>query len=313
MNTAELRTAALTAAERGWRVFPLLPGRKQPAVHGAASCLGTGPCATGHKSWEQRATTNPERITRAWSHKPYNIGIATGPSGLLVVDLDTAHPDEQPPDEWRHADVHNGHDVYAAAAINDAGFEAELVWDTHTVVTPSGGTHLYYAAPADVRLRSTAGTALGWKVDTRGPGGYIVAAGSVIDGRRYETTIDRDLRPLPGWLVDKLKPGMPPAPAQPVAPTAGAYSSYLDAAIHAEVFRVYNAKEGQRNYSLYCAAVALGQLVAGGALTEHDVRAELIRAAGRHVAVGAYSEAQAHKTITSGLRAGAKRPRQVAA
>ncbi|MPY99443.1 MAG: DNA primase [Actinophytocola sp.] len=313
MNTADLRTAALAAAERGWRVFPLLPGRKQPAVHGANSCLGTGPCATGHKGWEQRATTDPERITRAWSHKPYNIGIATGPSGLLVVDLDTAQPDEQPPDEWRQAGVRDGHDVYAAAATNEAGFYADLVWDTHTVVTPSGGTHLYYAAPTDVRLRSTAGTALGWKVDTRGPGGYVVAAGSVIDGRRYETTADRDPRPLPAWLVEKLKPGLPPAPAQPIAPTTGTHGSYLDAAVRAEVSRVHTAPEGQRNYSLYCAAVALGQLVAGGAPSEHDVRGELARAAGRHVAVGAYSEAQAHKTITSGLRAGAKRPRQVAA
>ncbi len=38
--------------------------------------------------WEQRATTDPDRIRAAWSRAPFNVGIATGPSGLLVVDLD---------------------------------------------------------------------------------------------------------------------------------------------------------------------------------------------------------------------------------
>lgn len=313
MNTAELRTVALATAERGWRVFPLRPGRKQPALHGVTSCSTVGPCAKGHQGWEQRATTDPDRIAHAWAEVPYNVGIATGPSGLLVVDLDTAKDGEQPPAEWEQAGIRDGRDVFAVAAANAAGLCADSVWNTHTVTTPSGGTHLYYQAPAGVRLRSTAGTALGWKVDTPGPGGYVVAAGSIIDGKRYETTERRDPAPLPEWLTERLKAGPPPTAAPPVTPASGGHSAYLEAAVRAEVAHVHDASEGQRNYALYCAAVALGQLVAGGALAEHEVRAELVRAAGRHVAVGAYSDAQAHKTITSGLRAGAKRPRQVAA
>jgi hypothetical protein len=74
---------------------------------------------------------------------------------------------------------------------------------------------------------------------------------------------------------------------------------------------VLKAPAGQRNHSLYLAAVALGQLVAGGALPEHDARAELHAAAAPHIAVGAYRALQAEKTITSGLRAGARRPRRL--
>ena len=93
----------------------------------------------------------------------------------------------------------------------------------------------------------------------------------------------------------------------------GRRSGYLDAAIRAETERVRTACEGERNHVLYTAAVALGQLVAGGSLTEPDVRAVLTDAASAQVAAGAYTAWEADKTISSGLRAGAKRPRQVAA
>lgn len=44
---AALFRAALTAAERGWHVFPLRPGSKPPALHGEKSCTHTGECAAG--------------------------------------------------------------------------------------------------------------------------------------------------------------------------------------------------------------------------------------------------------------------------
>ena len=67
-----LMSYALACASRGWHVFPLAPGGKRPAI----------------KQWEQRATTDPDRIRRCWGTGGYNIGIATGPSNLVVVDLD---------------------------------------------------------------------------------------------------------------------------------------------------------------------------------------------------------------------------------
>jgi hypothetical protein len=84
-----LLTAALAAAAQGFHVFPLRPGTKRPALHGEKSCPRTGPCRDGHRGWEQRATTDLGRIRQCWSAAPFNIGIATGPSGLVVVDLDT--------------------------------------------------------------------------------------------------------------------------------------------------------------------------------------------------------------------------------
>lgn len=80
--------AALAVAGRGWPVFPLRPRSKAPALHRQDRCPETGVCAGGHVKWEQRATTDPAIITRCWSHKPYNIGLATGPAGLIVIDLD---------------------------------------------------------------------------------------------------------------------------------------------------------------------------------------------------------------------------------
>ena len=83
-----LLSAALDAAVGGWPVIPLRPGGKRPALHGESSCTRRGECAAGHRKWEQRATTDPDRIRTAWAAGPFNVGITTGPAGLLVVDRD---------------------------------------------------------------------------------------------------------------------------------------------------------------------------------------------------------------------------------
>ena len=79
-------------AGRGWSVLPLRPDGKRPAFpdHPAEKCEHTDPrCRTGHTGWQARATTDPDRIRRAWTRLPYNIGLACGPARLVVVDLDT--------------------------------------------------------------------------------------------------------------------------------------------------------------------------------------------------------------------------------
>lgn len=309
--TDQLLTAALTAAARGWPVFPLRPGTKKPALHGYDRCPRTGPCTAGHLGWEQRATTDPDRIRAAWSAAPYNVGLATGPAGLLVIDLDTPKPGDQgPPAPWDQPGVSTGEDVFLL--LCDQAGELPPV-DTYTVQTASGGTHLYYQAPPGLRLGNTVGE-LGWKIDTRGHGGQVVAPGSIVDGRAYRVALDVDPIPLPAWLADRLATPEVPAPAGPVRlPSTDRRSRYLDAVLAAETARVHTAPDGQRNATLYVAAVALGQLVAGGSLTETEARQTLMSAAARHISIRAYSTAQAEKTISSGLRAGAKRKRTVAA
>lgn len=309
----DTRGAALAAAGRGWHVFPLRPNGKRPALHGHDRCPHTGDCFDGHRGWEQRATRDPDRIFAAWTHGAYNVGVATGPSGLCVIDLDTLKPGETVPEGLAVDGVRSGEDMLALVAAN-AG--EELPGDTLTVTTPSGGLHLYYAAPAGVELRNTGGEqgrGLGWKIDTRAGGGYMVAPGSVIDGRAYEVLHDCPVRELPAWLATRLAPApLPPAPVVPLRVGSGRRSSYLDTAIRAEGLKVHQAPGGQRNAALYAAAVALGQLVAGGALSPEEHMRTLLVAAGRHLACGAYTEHQARQTIRSGLRAGANRPRKIA-
>lgn len=308
-STADLLAAALDMAARGWHVFPLRPGTKRPALHGHEHCPRTDACRDGHVGWEQRATTDLARIRAAWTHGAFNIGVATGPSDLLVADLDAAKPGEIPPEPWRLPGVRDGQDVLAVLA-DHSGHPAPA--DTCTVATPSGGLHLYYRAPAGARLRNTQGT-LGWKVDTRAHGGYVVAPGSIVDGRPYAFVSDQDPAALPDWLHTALRPApLPPPPARPVQIGSARRSSYLDAAIRMECERVHNAPDHQRNAYLYAAALALGQLVAGGALSAEEHEQVLLTAAWQHIAVGAYSERQARQTIASGLRKGANRPRQVA-
>lgn len=306
---AELLDAALGLAAREWPVFPLRPGTKRPALHGHAGCRGVGPCAGGHCGWEQRATTDPTRIRAAWSAGAFNIAVATGPAGLLVIDLDTAKPGDHPPARWVAAGDGAG---VLAALLAETG---EVLPATYEVVTPSGGRHLYFRVPDGLGLRNTAGDAgrgLGWKIDTRAHGGYVVAAGSRTPAGIYQPDGADEAASLPDWLVDRLTPAPPPAvPAGPIRTGAGRRDRYLDVALRAEAARVSEASASQRNCCLYVAAVALGQLVAGGCLDEGEARATLRGASAGHVALGAYSARQAQQTITSGLRAGAKRPRRI--
>lgn len=301
--------AALTAAGRGWHVFPLRPGSKRPAFpdHDERHCARLDPrCRNGHAGWEPRATTDPTRITRAWARCPYNVGIACGPSRLVVVDLDTPKPGDAPPPGWDRPGIRTGADVLAALC-DEAG--QPYPDGTYTVSTPSGGTHLYFTAPASAGLRNTAGT-LGWLVDTRGGGGYVVGAASTVDGRAYTVTRDMPPAAVPGWLVDRLRPAELP-PQRPVAVPVpdGRAGAYLRRAIEGELARVTGSPPHGHNDALYLAAVALGQLVAGGTLAEHDVTAWLTAAAAQ---VG-QKPAETARTIASGLRAGAHRPRSVAA
>ncbi|NEA65396.1 bifunctional DNA primase/polymerase [Streptomyces sp. SID12488] len=267
-----LLRAALDAAARGWHVFPLRPGTKRPALHGEAACPGTGPCAAGHRKWEQRATTDPDRIRAAWSRAPYNVGIATGPSGLLVVDLDM--PKLNGKNGKGSSDTPCGATTFGALCER-AGHR---VPDTYRVRTASGGSHLYLAAPLGVRLTNTAGT-IGPLVDTRAAGGYVVAAGSTTPAGPYEALSDSVAAPVPEWLLSILEPAPKPVRA-PSGPVAGQSGRYADVAFANEVHSVATAADGTRNATLLRAARALGRFIASGDLTRVRVEEALRGAAG---------------------------------
>lgn len=177
----ELREAALAYARRGWHVFPLRPGAKVPAT------------AHGVKD----ATSHEAIIRRWWGENPAaNIGLSCGPSGILAVDVDTK--DGKP-------GLATWHELAASLGIPENG--------TLTNRTPTGGLHLLYTMPAEVRLGNSAGR-LGEGLDTRGDGGYIVVPPSTIGASRYRWE-DPDVlpTPCPAALVEELtREELPPHP-----------------------------------------------------------------------------------------------------
>ncbi|MFY1625507.1 bifunctional DNA primase/polymerase [Micromonospora sp. WMMD735] len=310
MPTADLLAAALAHAARGWHVFPLRPDDKRPAFpdHPADGCTGRDPrCrnAGHHLGWEPRATTDPDRIRRAWTTRPYGIGLACGPSGLVVVDLDVAKPGQTPPPGWDRYGATTGAEILAHLTTG----HGQRLTPTYTVTTGRGGTHLYYRHPTNgPTLRNTAGT-VGWLIDTRAHGGYVVAPGSTVAGRPYTVDLDTDPAPLPDWIAALLEPApLPPQRPVVVDLPGGRERAYVRTALERECARVTDAPD-HHNDALYRAAVAVGQLVAGGALSADEATTALehagISAGLRHRATLA--------TIASGFKAGARRPRQVAA
>ncbi|MDQ0685632.1 hypothetical protein QFZ56_004595 [Streptomyces achromogenes] len=293
-----LMRAALAAAGRGWHVFPLRPGTKRPALHGETACPRTGPCASGHAKWEDRATCDPDRIRATWSHGAYNVGIATGPSRLLVVDLDV-------PKDKGSSDAPDGAATFRALCER-AG---HAVPTTYRVRTASGGEHLYFTAPPGIRLGNTAGT-LAPLVDTRAWGGYVVATGSTTPTGPYTAPDDAPAAPLPEWLLELLQPAPAARPVAPLQLPTVDGNRAARAALEAECAVVSGAPEHQRNITLNRSAFKVGRFVAWGDLPRHMAE-EAFQGAGEAAGLTA---AECRATIRSALDSSLRkaRPRDAA-
>jgi hypothetical protein len=273
-----LLTRAVQLAKRGWHVFPLRPGDKRPLP--------------GFTKWEARATTEPAQIIRWWTAAPYNIGIATGPSGLLVIDCDVPR---------------GGHASQWHLRRDSVEITGHPVPKTFTVRTPSGGLHLYFSAPGPP-LGNTAGK-LSRQIDTRGLGGHVVGPGSVCGVGYYRVIDNSFLEPLPEWITDALSPTVT------TVPTARApqldQDRYVRAILEGEARRVRTAKPGTRNIALNTAAFIMGQLVGSGEITEEHAW-RLLRSAGRlHIGVEGFTQSELERTAESGLTAGMHQPRSI--
>lgn len=286
-----LRTHALHLVSRGWHVFPITPGAKKPPVI---------------DRWETRATTDPDQIHHWWRDIPFNVGIATGPSGLVVVDLDTRKPGQAVPSRWVNLGIGSGAAVLQALAHQHGA----PITPTFAVSTPSGGWHLYYTTPPGAQLRNTQ-NAIGWKIDTRAYGGYVIAPGCPVHSGGYELVDGRAPAELPVWLHQALTFKPPTAFSAPPVAAATNPSGYALAALRGEAQRVRSAPPGQHNAVLCRAAYALGQLVGAGLLTEEIARAELTTAAGVLVSADCdCTPREIARVITAGLPAGARNPRR---
>jgi len=280
-----LLRSALSLAGRGWHVFPCVPGGKRPALRG---------------SWHDHATAEPARIRAWWSQTVYNIGIACGRSGLVVIDLDVPHGTGEVSSAG------------ARSAVSGAGVLADLCdqhgrpypLPTYVVGTPSGGCHLYYAAPGSP-VRNSAGR-LGPHIDVRADGGYVIGEGSRIGERAYAARDERTPVPLPPWIAGLLKDAHAAAAGLPVPRGGARGTAYAMAALRDETRMVAAARPGTRNDTLNRAAFCLGQLVAAGFLPPLAVVSALAGSAER---AGLPAD-EARRTIRSGLAAGARYPRR---
>jgi hypothetical protein len=286
-----LARSALDAVLRGWHVFPCAVGGKRPALRG---------------NWQELATTSPDQVRDWWARAPYNIGIACGPSGLVVIDLDQPRDgagDDDPDDDGALFPLSGADRLSRLAREHGERYPGA----TYVVDTPSGGCHLYFAA-ADGRARNSAGV-LGPYIDVRAGGGYVVGAGSRIGGQAYTARGGgREPAPLPSWL-GRLAAQAPvvlpvPAPRLPVADLAQG-RAYAMAALRAETSRVAAAVPGTRNDTLNRAAFSLGQLVTAGLLPPVPVITGLISAA----MYAGLPEEEAVRTVRSGMAGGARKPR----
>lgn len=274
---------ALALAKLGLAVFPVRPGRKEPAL----------------RDWQALATTDPAEVSRLFrGGQMFNIGIATGGrSGGFVLDIDRKAID--------------GLTTLAELEDRHGGLP-----DTWAVETPSGGSHLWFAIPADRRVGNRAGFAPA--LDIRGEGGFVVAPPSMVAGAAYRWSrhpARHALAEAPQWLLELAAPQRPPTPKTPSTglPVAGSgrLARYVTTAVVREVLKVESAPEGRRNQMLFQAAANLGELVGAGVL-----RAELVEVS---LSVAAEACGLTHddgrqavtSTIASGMRRGMTNPREV--
>jgi hypothetical protein len=307
-----LRDAALGYASRGIPVLPLhypLPDHRgvQPVPddrHVPNSAPGTGCSCRGPSCGQpgkhplgglvphglREATTNRARVLAWWTHQPQaNIGLATG-HAFDVLDVDGPT---------------------GAQAIRAFAGQHHLESSGPLVRTGGGGWH-YYLAPTGL---GNVGPRDFEHVDWRGRGGYVVAPPSRHrSGHPYQWVAGRDLdTPLaevPPPLLERLQHRQADRPTPVVSVAVGDRPGprYGQAAIAQELARVATAPQGQRNQRLWEAARNLYNLVATGALDDHQVHHGLLQAAERCGLLGEEPR-QTHRTLASGRQVGLAHPR----
>lgn len=181
-----LKNAIHYAEELGFKVFPIQPNGKKPAIKNAhpegdeLRGICKGECGKlGHGFRDARSDVN-WIMAMGRKYPDCNWAVATGiESGVFLVDIDA----------------------------DDASEWWDELWlpDGEEVQTPSGGRHIYYAyTDADLDLVSTV-KKIHPNLDTRGNGGYALLPGS-------KTSHHVDPSNADGEYVGKLTRNMPEVP-----------------------------------------------------------------------------------------------------
>ncbi|MBW3359830.1 MULTISPECIES: bifunctional DNA primase/polymerase [Streptomyces] len=259
-QTATLALAhALAAAGRGLPVFPLsatkLPALRsphhgeQPPVHCRGECG-----LPGHGVHD--ATTDPAAVRALFAAAPratgYGIACGRAPHRLVGIDLDI--------------DTAHGND--SVGALQQLALQHLFtIPPTVTVLTPSGGRHLWLTGPADTTVPNSAGR-LAPGIDVRGSGGYLVGPGSVTAHGRYRLapgTAHLPPAPCPRALLRLLTP----PPRRPAGAPGGTTPTEIPGRRGEGLIQfVLAAHEGQRNTRLFWAACRAYEHGFGDALAD---------------------------------------------
>lgn len=161
---------ALGCIDRGWYVFPCKPGGKEPLVPGGF-----------------KAASQDEANIRAWWGKwpSANVGIATGASGLTVLDIDHGIKDAEALGAFR---MWNGlPETYTVRTGRRDGFGAQMYFKTGAEALKS----IAWVDPQDSMVSG----------DVRGGTGYVLAAGSLHpSGAFYEALVEAPIAPTPAFV-----------------------------------------------------------------------------------------------------------------
>jgi hypothetical protein len=215
------------------------------------------------------ATADPDQVHLWWTEHPDAlIGVSTGEK-FVVIDVDLQHADAL---EW----------------LEDNRHRLPL---TRTHSTRSGGKHFLFA-PND-KVKCSAGK-LGRHVDTRGAGGYIIwwpACG-------LEVLHGDALAEVPDWICQALAPPPPPSSTSPrPARSAGAPGANL---LRAQLRILADAKEGERNHTLFWVSCRMGEAIRAGTISEAEALA-LVTSVGRQVGL---LDREILRTARSGFQEG---------
>lgn len=315
--------AAAALAKLGWHVFPIASKSKRPLVkwaNGAAlrdadfETIFTAHLAEKIRRLAARgiefrnsepsdnldllrATTDQCTVGRWWHLWPQaNIGVATGVSGLLVLDVD------------RHGCL-DGFTSLMELAHQYGPLPRVVVQRTGR-----NGLHLFFATPTGRPIRNSVGK-LGPGIDIRGSGGMAVVAPSLhASGARYRWIKKRDpwtmlLPKLPAWLLSLLDPQHAPSACcrMPITEIPANLSRYAERSLRSELDAVRRAVEGSRNDALNRACFSLAQLASAGLL---DVSLTRRLLAGAALSNGLSEKEIAH-TMRSGWQCGFDHPREL--
>ncbi len=196
----DLLNAALFYAKLG---LPVLPLHSFTRKNGEArcSCRDWKDCDKTAKHPRTRfghneATTNVKTIKDWWiKHPDSNIGLLTGfQTGIFVLDIDLKYGGEESLEILQEDYKSLLKDKYNPLPA------------TLTTFTGSGGRHLYFKFPPDLRDITGSTSEIGEGLDIRANGNYIIAPPSKHkSGRRYSWFgVNTPLEDAPDWLIYEI-------------------------------------------------------------------------------------------------------------